>query len=163
MADSNTFGLVPSRPQPDLPPLDLAQQAFAAVDRQRRLIGWETTQRLFAVSGAGDRLLQQIVKKRNKPGESTDATIVWGQASNFDILQDIMPGLQLLGGTPSPGTPDPAAGQTLTFTETARTTTDVRVENPSDSSQFVIVRRIETITFLGEDHLYRKFILNGWT
>lgn len=33
------------------------------------------------------------------------------------------------------------------WTETARTTTTVRIENPSDSSQFVDVERVVTITF----------------
>ena len=33
------------------------------------------------------------------------------------------------------------------WTETARTTTTVRIENPSDASQFVDVERVVTITF----------------
>ncbi len=40
---------------------------------------------------------------------------------------------------------------TLEFEEYERNVTNVRVENPADSDQFVVVERINDITFLGPD------------
>lgn len=57
-------------------------------------------------------------------------------------------------------TPERATGSN-SWVETARTTQDVRVENPEDSSQYVIVRRIKTVTFKNAlDGRVHTFTLN---
>ena len=49
---------------------------------------------------------------------------------------------------------------TKAYTEKSRKTTDVRVENPDDKSQYVIVERINEIEFSGNDGCSHKFTLN---
>ena len=49
---------------------------------------------------------------------------------------------------------------TVIYTEVARKTSDVRVENPDAADQYVIVRRITEITFSGTDSRNHRFVLN---
>lgn len=48
----------------------------------------------------------------------------------------------------------------LVYDETARTTETIRVENPSDSAQYVIVERITSIDFRGPDNRIYRYNLN---
>lgn len=144
-------------------PFDARQAAKQSFDRSRRLLGWQAGIRPFGDPEAGKRVLQQILKKRNKPGESTDATIIWGAASNFDIVVDNQPTVQIQDGQTQQQQDQQTAQQTIIFTEVARETEKVRVTNPDDSDQWVEVERIKTITFdSSNDKIRRKFVLH-WT
>ena len=99
---------------------------------------------------------------REAPGSEDEAEIRWG-AAGFEQIEG--------GGGPQddnfsvrivdPDEPDqPPEKQVLEFKEIGkRVTEDVRVENPNDSEQFVIVQTILEITFEGPDGNCRKFIL----
>jgi len=134
-----------------------------------RVTEWDATVRPFVGSAAGKRILDPINRKPATPGKTVDSSITWGQASNFEIIERKQPevavrgvgGIEFIKGT-TPTTPpeDPPAEVTYKFTETGRKTTKVRVENPSDATQYVMVERIDEITFVGEDKIFRRFILN---
>ena len=53
------------------------------------------------------------------------------------------------GGTNDPVPQPPPSSTTILFDETQREVEEVRVENPDDSAQYVIVERITAITFRG--------------
>ena len=104
---------------------------------------------------AGRRPLDRRPPRRPPPGAVGDATLRWGDPSNFQ---------QSSGGGISISQPLddlPPLDVVLEFTEIARETTTVRITNPLDANDFVDVERIDRITFLGPDGLIRAFILNN--
>lgn len=113
---------------------------------------------------AAELLLQRLVKQRPADGEESAAEAIWGKPSNFQVAD-----INELG-TVNEGTvvvwPDDQGTfvtpiTTINFEETERTVTTVRVENPDDSDQYVMVKRVETITFKGPD-LRPKELLTGY-
>lgn len=95
--------------------------------------------------------LEQIVRPFQSPGVINDkktrvtrvknvgkekAIIRWGSAGDAPETRQV--GLKVT-----------VKGQDVkkAFKQTGKKTTDVRVENPDDSSQFVVVKRIDEITF----------------
>ena len=130
--------------------------------------GLERVVRPAQTHPAGDRLLDQLLLERNKPGESTEATITWGAASNFDVadarsnVPDNVPTVSIhFVDQPQQELPPDVAAVTLTFNEVSRKTHKVRVENPDDSSQWVEVENTDEITFDGPDHIFRRFIFKN--
>lgn len=163
MATQSIFTSGPFTPAPRnvATPIDFQNTVNEIVFRRQRLDSFESVIRPFVVAGAGVRMLDHIAKKRNKPGEPTEATIVWGQASNFSVLQDNLPTISSidLGGD---GTKkDPLGSVTIEFTEIGRVTETVRVSNPDDDSMYVDVKRIKSITFSAPDGIIRRFNLNS--
>lgn len=78
--------------------------------------------------------------------------IRWGKASSFQWSVTNPPSTNGGGSVSFPDGDDEEAElgpKTLEFDETARTVENIRVENPSDSAQYVIVQRINEITFRG--------------
>lgn len=107
------------------------------------------------------QLLDRLLAKRNAPGEEQEAELIWGQASDFNVIDPPrLPGFRVN----NPDTPPedlPPELQEIEYNEVDRETTMVRVENPNDSEQYVMVERIDTITFdSSSDNIRRKFILN---
>lgn len=88
------------------------------------------------------------------------AEIRWGKASSFQWSVTNPPA----GGSVTVRLPDdepeePVPGpRTLEFDETTRTVQNIRVENPSDSEQYVIVQRINDITFRGPSDFLNALI-----
>jgi len=81
-------------------------------------------------------------------------TLTKAQIPPGDFLDRVRDSISDLEEPIAEETQDPA----LVYTEIARAVTTVRVENPSDSSQYVDVERIERIVFRGPDgrkHEYR--------
>ena len=106
------------------------------------------------------RLLERRPPRRLPPGAVGDATLRWGEPSNFQLSSG--------GGSPPPEQPEsdlPPIGDeqdnVLEFTEVSRETTTVRISNPADPADFVDVERIDRISFKGPDGLIRAFILNN--
>ena len=126
------------------------------------------------------RILERLVLA--KPPESdADANIRWGKPSDFDLVGGgsgrQQPTITIIW-PPDPecdetgsSTTNNSCVQTLTpaceeapvfntFTEVCRITEDVRVENPDDSDQYVIVQRIKQIVFQGGSGSYYVYTLN---
>lgn len=104
-----------------------------------------------------DLLVSRLVKLRPKDGEGAEAEAIWGKASNFSVL-DVTEkddgGVAVIVNWPKDDTSLDGFEvdvPTLEFEEFHRTVTVVRIENPDDSDQYVMVERIDDITFKGPD------------
>lgn len=107
---------------------------------------------------ASDRILARRRPKEVEP-ENEDATITWGRAANFNLTATDSFTTIIINDGDEPDEPEepPSA---LVWTETYRATEDVRVENPDDSEQYVVVQRIREIWFVGPDGLTYIYRLN---
>ena len=126
------------------------------------------------------RVLDRLVLQRSAPNDEAEANIRWGEASDFDLVGgsgsnvsqptiniiwppdpecefDILRNSFFLGQGED-GCDPPV--EVLQYNEIDRETENVRVENPNDSSQYVIVQRILKILFQGPDGRYYLYILN---
>lgn len=104
---------------------------------------------------APELLLQRLVKQRPKDGEESAAEAIWGKPSNFQVA-DINNGSEVTEDTvviwpDDQGNFSTSPVVTINFTEVDKETEDVRIENPDDSEQYVIVRRRKTTTLKGPD------------
>ena len=100
--------------------------------------------------------------RRRPAGASGDAVLRWGRPSDFQFASTAV--RRVFVTQPAYDTlpeDDDIAEVELLFTETARVTTTVRIENPSDSSQFVDVEVIDRISFVGPDGVVRTFVLSN--
>ncbi len=107
-------------------------------------------------------IIDRLRAFRATPGAEDEADIRWG-AAGFEQFESS--GLQQENFSVTIQDPEedepPPEKVTLEFTEIKRNVTPVRVENPDDPEQFVMVERIDDITFDGPDGIDRKFILTG--
>ena len=104
-------------------------------------------------------IIDRLRAFRETPGEDIDASIRWG-AAGFEQLENNQDldsfSVTLKDAEEEEPPPDVT---TLVFTEINRKVKVIRVENPNDSDQFVMVEQIENITFDGPDGKKRKFVL----
>jgi hypothetical protein len=127
------------------------------------LYGFESITRPFSlVQSAGPQALPQ---RRQLFGEDAEACITWGSASRFLRSDQTEPsrtsgGFSFTTNKRDPeDEPESEDGERI-YREVARTVSVIRVENPSDASQFVDVERIETIDFTAPDGGTVRFVLN---
>lgn len=113
----------------------------------------------------GPRALQspfrppQLPPPNRPPEVEGGACIRWGRASQFDDTSSIdRPRITF----DWPDDEDEAEEEiiTLDYQEVMRAVSEIRVENPEDSEQYVMVERIENITFRGPDGRHHRFILD---
>ncbi|TBB28120.1 hypothetical protein ELH48_13630 [Rhizobium ruizarguesonis] len=99
----------------------------------------------------GDRFLARLLARKPSEDEDAEAQVRWGKASSFVQQlkgEKILPTIQIVNWPDFPGNDkDDEEEPVIDWQELARTTSNVRVENPDDSDQYVIVQRVETITF----------------
>jgi hypothetical protein len=121
-----------------------------------------------AVPAKAYALLERLLAKRRKPGEESEASITWGQASDFTVEELKPPELPKLRGikvvNPDTGDvgEDPSAGLMLTYNEVSRSTHVTRITNPEDDQQYVDVEVIDSITFQrSSDGAYIRFVLDN--
>lgn len=105
-----------------------------------------------------DYFLSKVSAARVSKAQDGEAVLRWGEdpgykdgkpptGPSFNVKQskDENKKQNKRGGSGGGG----GAGEQYQLTETSRDTTTVRVENPNDSSQYVMVKRIQSITFDG--------------
>lgn len=93
------------------------------------------------------------------PPVEPEAFIRWGGPSAFsydDSFRDIAN-----GGVRFDTDDDPDEDPELVYSETGRSTTDVRVENPDDPDQFVIVQKVQSMSLSGPGGRKIKFQFSG--
>ncbi len=99
----------------------------------------------------GDRFLARLLARRLPEDADAEAEVRWGKASNFIAQMEGQAYLPTVTIINLPGYPtdddEPEDLPVLDWYEQERTISEVRVENPDDEDQYVIVERIETITF----------------
>lgn len=108
-----------------------------------------------------ERRDQALARLRAPPGETQEATLCWGGPGNYQFSTTAEQGGGFNTRDPKDDKDDPKE-KVLEWHETSRKTKTVRVENPEDSEQYVMVKRIEKIAFrspsekpfLGKIHLF---------
>jgi hypothetical protein len=102
-------------------------------------------------------------RREAREADNTDDSLLrWGKPpvwGNSDTAsEDEKKGFEIIDPRPDPP-PDPDAVPRI-YTEVTRETQTVRVRNPTNSSHYVDVARIKTITFRGPDGRDVRFDLN---
>ncbi len=101
------------------------------------------------------------------PGEDDEAFISWGAPSRFitpQITQPVTSSSSFGGGfrVTWPEDDKPKKSQIeRTYTEISRTVDTIKIENPEDSSQYVMIERIDEIQFSAPDGSTATFKLNN--
>lgn len=88
-----------------------------------------------------------------------ESFIEWGGPSAFtfdDSFRDLA-----TSGNSFRVNDDKDTNKTIVYTERGRSTSDKRIENPEDSDQFVIVKRINSISFTGAGGAIVEFQLSN--
>ena len=117
------------------------------------LVGFETD---TAVRGfvSSDPYAQRVIRRliARRPGDSdSQASIRWGGPSRFEARAKTYPTVNFNSPENRDATTAEVDIPTLEFTEYSRIEEEVRVENPEDSDQYVIVARATEIQFQGPD------------
>ncbi|TIW11296.1 MAG: hypothetical protein E5V66_14120 [Mesorhizobium sp.] len=120
--------------------------------------------RLSIMSGGnnGADVLKRALAKV-KPDEGGEAHFRFGKASRFTLTspeQKTQPGVNV--SWPDDGNQDdePKDIHIIEYDEVSRCWETIRVENPDDPEQYVMVRNTTRVVFVGrEDGLYRAFNL----
>jgi hypothetical protein len=90
-------------------------------------------------------LIKRLLKKRRVPGEDEEAALCWGGPSNFTsspTTPSVTPPTQPGGGGGVVDDEDDDLGACPTaWEEVDKETEDVRIENPEDPEDYVIVQR----------------------
>jgi hypothetical protein len=102
-----------------------------------------------SLTGA-DPVLLRIAAQQPPPVAPDAAEIRWGKASN---LEAVTPTLTVIFPDDSDTPDDPSQQEPPPFQyeETWRQVSKIKVANPDDADQYVMVERVEKIIFRGED------------
>lgn len=126
------------------------------------------------------RMLDRLVLERPAENEEAEAYDRFGKKSDFDLVFSggdrfvaEQPSINviwpkdpecdedsILAGTLLADECDEEKPKVLEYTEVNRVSEDVRVENPDDSDQYVIVQRVKEMLLRGPKNTYHKLIFN---
>ena len=99
----------------------------------------------------GATFLARLLARKPSEDQGAEAHVRWGKASSFVAAlrgRQFLPSVQIVNWPDFPDNEDDDKEQPVKdWFELSRETSDVRVENPDDSEQYVIVQRVEKITF----------------
>lgn len=139
----------------------MREQEFFAQMQARRSVSFERVVRPFVLIGPAAPVTS--TPKRPLDGEDDEAFLRFGGPARFnrDALTDPLTTTDNLGGFRVQHDKDKKEKQqvTYTFRETNRKVEKIRIENPDDEDQYVIVERIKEITFQGPKGDLYKYIL----
>ncbi|TCN30350.1 hypothetical protein [Sinorhizobium americanum] len=114
--------------------------------------------------GRGERFLARLLARKPSEDEDAEAHVRWGKPSRFVQAmrgtQKFLPTIEIVNWPDFPDEGEEEEQPVLDWQELAgtRVTSDVRVENPDDPDQYVIVQRTEKATF--QTHLGELIRLN---
>lgn len=115
--------------------------------------------------GLSEDVLKRLAARRPVVDDSGEADFRFGGPSKFTAVtpaQPTNPSHSVIVGGGDDGEDEvPPEAVLLVFNEVQKQTEDVRVENPDDPDQYVIVRRRLWSVFLGPDGVYRQFVYNN--
>lgn len=110
-----------------------------------------------------DEILQRALSARPPVDDSGEADLRWGKKSRFELVDpQQVHGLRVRYATNGDGQQTqepPPECNVLQFDEVQRGIEEIRIENPEDSQQYVIVERIAFIIFSAPDGMYWRFNL----
>lgn len=108
-----------------------------------------------------EEVLQRALAARPRVDDSGEADLRWGAKSRFELVdQSRFPTMRIRSSTNEDGQQTqepPPEVNVLDFNEVQRAVEEIRVENPEDSQQYVIVERVAWIIFNGPDGNYWRF------
>lgn len=117
---------------------------------------------IFDRAGNGDGVLKRALSLV-KPDEGGDAHFRFGKAARFQAVTPdkiTNPGATVIWPKDNDPDNEPKEIHLIEYDEVSRCWETIRVENPDDPDQYVMVRNTIRIVFLGrDDHLYRVFNL----
>jgi hypothetical protein len=100
---------------------------------------------------AGASFLARLLARKPSEDQGAEAHVRWGKASSFVVALhggQFLPSVNIVNWPNFPKNEDDDKEQPVKdWFELSRETSDVRVENPDDSDQYVIVQRVEKIIF----------------
>lgn len=113
---------------------------------------------------AGERVLQEALARVPKVDNSGDADFSIGGPSSFTITEpdgvNTNPGVSYQWPNDGNQNDEPKEVHIIEYDEVSRCWETIRVENPDDPEQYVMVRNTLRVVFLGrDDGLYRAFNL----
>lgn len=111
---------------------------------------------------AGDALLKRLLARKELPADDAEASIRWGKTSRFNLIEPEargQPSVTVIWPDDEDEEEEEEAPP-LQYDEVSREVSVIRVENPTDSEQYVMVERIESIIFRGPDGVQHQFNLN---
>jgi hypothetical protein len=104
--------------------------------------------------------------QRPMPGEDAEAFAKWGGTSRF-ISQPQNPietfgygGFTATWPDPPPREPEEPDPPEVTYTEVSRQEHEIRVENPEDKEQYIMVKKIKTIKMKRNDGVIVEWTFN---
>jgi hypothetical protein len=100
---------------------------------------------------AGQALLKRLLAKKQLADSDEVANIRWGKASRFTLIEPEakkQPSVTVIWPDDDGEEEEPAPVQ---WTEISRTEETIRVENPDDAEQYVMVARATSVLFRKED------------
>ncbi|TGQ69511.1 hypothetical protein EN829_015075 [Mesorhizobium sp. M00.F.Ca.ET.186.01.1.1] len=113
-------------------------------------------------SGNGADVLKRALS-RVKPDDGGEAHFRFGKASRFTAVtpeQRTQPGATVTWPDDGNQDDEPKEIHIIEYDEVSRCWETIRVENPDDSEQYVMVRNTTRVVFVGrDDGLYRAFNL----
>jgi len=116
----------------------------------------------FITTNDGDSVLKRALSKV-KPDEGGDAHFRFGKASRFQQVtpeKQTNPGATVTWPKDNNQDDEPKEVHIIEYDEVSRCWETIRVENPDDSEQYVMVRNTLRVVFVGrDDGLYRAFNL----
>lgn len=116
-------------------------------------------------AGLSEEVLKKLAARRPPVDDSGEADFRFGAPSNFTLIEPekpTNPRVIVNTGGGDDEEPIPPEAQVLVFTEVYKETEEVRVENPEDEEDYVIVRRRIYSIFLGQaDGIYRQFVYDN--
>lgn len=92
-----------------------------------------------------ERKDQALERLRAVPGETFEAELCWGEAPDFTGTTGADPHSGFSTKAPGDTNPSPSPNRDLEWKEDKRETKKIRVENPDDPEQYVMVERIERL------------------
>ena len=101
-----------------------------------------------------DRLVERLVAKRLAPGEGQTASLCVGAPSRFEFIP--LPRYPSVIW-PDGETPEEREDEPLLYEAVWWELEDVRVENPDDSDQYIITKRIVQARYKGPDGREHQF------
>ena len=113
---------------------------------------------LEKIDSDAERFLQKRLSRVPPENTDADANVRWGQSGSDPSIASPQVSVTIY---PPSTDPDPESDfSELVYYEVSRSEQEIKVVNPDDEEQFVMVKRISSITFSGPDGRGRRFVLN---
>lgn len=140
---------------------------FKSLAGSSRLVGFgKVSIENITRTGLSEEVLKALAARRPPVDDSGEADFRFGAPSRFSLIEPEKPtnpnvSIIVGGGGSEEEEEVPPEAQVLVYNEVYKETEEVRVENPDDPEDYVIIRRRIYSIFLGQDGIYRQFVYDN--